>query len=126
MKRIIISIIFIGIALIASAFDLGYINGKTDLYIYKINQADKLVMKSDFNEAIKLCKSNRDKWNEESVKINYTQDHEYTEKISIDLAKMCSYVEYGSSDLYFAESESVKKELIFIKEGELPNLENLI
>lgn len=126
MKRIFISIIFILTALIISAFEVGYINGKTDLYISKINQADKLMLKSDFEQAIKLCKENMNDWDEDTVKINYTQNHDYTEKISIRLSKMCSYAENGNPDLYFSESEAVKKELTFLKEGESPNLENLI
>ena len=126
MKRILISITFIIISLIASALKLGYISGKSDLYIAKINQTDKLMRKSDFESAIIYCKINKDNWENDTTKLNYTINHEYTEKISISLSKMFAYVENGNPDLYFAESDSVKKQLTLLKEAEFPNIENII
>ena len=126
MKRILISITFIIISLIASALKLGYISGKSDLYIAKINQTDKLMRKSDFESAIIYCKINKDNWENDTTKLNYTINHEYTEKISISLSKMCAYAENGNPDLYFAESDSVKKQLTLLKEAEFPNIENII
>lgn len=126
MKRIFISIIIIIISLIASALKLVYISGKTDLYIEKIKQTDKFMRKDDFESAIYYCKLNKNEWDKDTVKINYTLNHEYTEKISIGLTKMCAYAENGNPDLYFVESETVKKELTLLKEGETPTLDNII
>ena len=53
-------------------------------------------------------------------------DGEYTEKISISLSKMCAYVENGNPDLYFAESDSVKKQLTLLKEGEFPSIHEIL
>ncbi len=126
VKRIYISLTIILIVVTASAVQLGFISGKADTFISTIEQIDKQMQKSNFNEAITLCNNMEDKWFESADLIDMLLIHDYVDEIGSSISKMRAYAENGSSALYFAESTSAKKELTSIKESEYPNLENVL
>lgn len=125
MKRIYISIlVLIAVFAFASA-ELGYVSAKADGFISMIEQTDKLMLKSNFTDAIELCKKTEDEWNESVESIDMLLIHDYVDNIGTNIAKMRSYIENGSPDMYFAESTNAKKELASIKESEYPYFSNI-
>lgn len=126
MKRIYITLVFLLIAGCISAVEAGYVSAKADLFISKIEIADKLMRKSNFEEAIELCKKTENEWDDSAKKIDMLLIHDYVDNIGISFSKMRSYAENASPDMYFAESASAKKELASIKESEYPLIDNIL
>ncbi len=126
MKRIYIAVIFLLFAAVISGIELGYVSAKTDLIVSKIEESDELMVNNDYKKAIELCKNIEKEWNESAESINMLLIHDYVDSIGINISKMRSYAENSSTDLYFAESAGVKKELTSLKESEFPYLENLL
>lgn len=126
MKRIYISVIFLAIAFSLSAIEIGYISGKIDTYISLIEQADRYMRKTNFEDALNLCKDIEDKWDNSAEKIDMLLIHDYVDEIGNSISKMRSHAENGNPDLYFSESTCAKKELASIKESEYPLLENIL
>lgn len=126
MRRIYISLVFIIACAVFSAVQLGFVSAKADVFVAMIEQSDRYMMKNDFEEAIKLCKTVEEKWKESAEKIDMLLIHDYVDEIGINISKMRSYAESGSPDMYFAMSTSAKKELASIKESEYPLIENIL
>ncbi len=125
MKRIYITFAIILIALLTSAVQLGFVSGKADLFISMIEQTDRQMSKSNFDEAAKLCENIENNWFESAEIIDMLLIHDYVDEIGNSISKMRTFAENASVDLYFAESASAKKELASIKESEYPNFENI-
>lgn len=126
MKRIYIALLFFLIVGLLSAVELGYVTANADLYISKIELTDKKIYKNDFENALEMCTELESKWNESAKKIDIMLNHDNIDSISECLNKMTSYIQNGSIDMYFAESNKVKKELASIKESEYPYIENIL
>lgn len=125
MKRIYISIVILIAAFCFASGELGYIGAKSDNFISMIEQTDRLMLKSEFSDAIELCEKTEEKWDESVEKIDMFLIHDYVDGIGTNIAKMRSYIENGSVDMYFAESTSAKKELASLKESEYPHFSNI-
>lgn len=126
MKRIYISLVLVAIVAVLSAVQLGFVSAKADGFISMIEQCDRHMRKSNFEEAITLCKKIENEWNEGAEKVDMLLIHDYVDDIGNDISKMRSFAENGSPDMYFAMSTSAKKELASIKESEYPKLENIL
>ncbi len=126
MKRIYIAVIFLLFAAVISGIELGYVSAKTDLIVSKIEESNELMVKKDYKKAIELCKNIEKEWDESAESINMLLIHDYVDSIGINISKMRSYAENSSTDLYFAASAGVKKELTSLKESEFPYIENLL
>lgn len=126
MKRIYISILFLSIAFIGSAVQLGYVSAKTDLFTSLIKNTDKEVEKENYSEAIELCKKMDKKWKDSSETIDMLLNHEAVDRIGVNFSKMRSFIENKRIDLYYAESINAKKELAYIKASECFSIENIL
>lgn len=126
MKRIYIALLFFLIVGLLSAVELGYVTANADLYISKIELTDKKIYKNDFESALEICTELEIKWDESAKKIDVMLNHDNIDSISECLNKMTSYIQNGSIDMYFAESNKAKKELASIKESEYPYIENIL
>lgn len=126
MKRIYLSILFILIVAASAAVQLGYVSGKVDIFVSWIEQSEKYMRKSDFEDTVNLCKTIEDEWNKTAKKFDMLLIHDYVDAIGNDISKMRAYAENCSPDMYFAQSTSAKKELASIKESEYPFIENIL
>ena len=126
MKRIYAALLFFIIVVIFASVELGYVSGKSDLFISKIESTDKKVYKNDFEEALEMCSQLEDSWENSSKRIDMILNHECIDSIGESINKMSSYLQNGSVDMYFAESSKAKKELASIKESEYPYIENIL
>lgn len=126
MKRVYIAIAFLLVAFCIASAEMGYVSAKADMFVYKIENADKHMRKSEFSEAIKICKKTESEWYESADIIDMLLIHDYVDSIGISISQMRSYAESKNADLYFAQSTSAKKELASIKESEYPLIENLL
>lgn len=126
MKRIFIALLLFALALCAGGLEVGYITAKVDMFISKIENADKLMKQSDYKSAFEQCKKIEDEWYECDELIDMLLIHDYVDSIGIKISRMTALAESKNVDFYMTESINAKKELASIKESEYPKLENLL
>lgn len=126
MKRIYIAIVLFLTALFSGALEAGYITAKADMFIGKIENIDKLLQKSEYSNALSLCRQTEEQWYESAEKIDMLLIHDYVDAIGLSISRMTVYAEQKNAEMYFAESVSAKKELASIKESEYPLIENIL
>lgn len=126
MKRIIIALVLILICLAASMTEVFFISRNVTAYCDDIEQIDTSMRKDDFEQALNLCTDMNDRWNKIAWKVDALLIHDYVDGVGLSLAQMQRYIENGSLDLYFAESEKAKRALASLKDSEYPTTENIL
>ena len=126
MKRIIIAIVLILLCLAASVTEVFFISRNVTAYCSDIEQIDLCMRKVDFERALDLCADMNERWNSMAWKVDTLLIHDYVDGVGLSLAQMQRYIENGSPDLYFAESEKAKRALASLKDSEYPTAENIL
>ena len=116
MKRIYIALSLVLAALCFASVETGFISGKTDSFIAKIECADRLMSRLEFEDALKICEETEKEW----------YDNAYVDNIGLSISRMTAFAQKQNRDMYFAESVQAKKELASIKESEFPLVENIL
>ncbi len=126
MKRIYISVALILIALCTAAIEMGFVTAKSDMFIGKIEDVDRLMKKESFSEAIKLSRETEKEWYDSAKSIDMLLIHDYVDDIGLSFSKMATFAERKNADMYFSQSSDAKKQLASIKESEYLMIENIL
>ena len=120
MKRIYIALSLVLAALCFASVETGFISGKTDSFIAKIECADRLMSRLEFEDALKICEETEKEWYDNAKLIDTMLIH------GLSISRMTAFAQKQNRDMYFAESVQAKKELASIKESEFPLVENIL
>lgn len=126
MKRIYIAAVLILIALATAALEMGFVTAKSDMYISKIEDVDRLMKKEGFSEAIRLSREAEKEWYDCAKSIDMLLIHDYVDDIGLSFSKMTAFAERRNADMYFSQSSEAKKQLASIKESEYLMIENIL
>ena len=126
MKRLIISVLLLAFCVAGASIEPGYISGSVDSYTDTIEKIDGYMLRDDFENAVAECDKLNNDWSDSAHGIDALLIHDYVDGIGFSIAQMKSYIENGSPDLYFSESEKTKKALASIKDSEYPYAENIL
>ena len=126
MKRIYIAIFLLALTIVASVFELRFIGREADGVTQQIEAIDGYMRRSEFDTAIKQCRTLEEKWSKTSENIDIMLIHDYVDSIGLSITKMRAGAETKNAVLYFSESASAKKALASIKGSEYPNFENIL
>ena len=126
MKRIYIAIFLLALTIVASVFELRFIGREANGVTQQIEAIDGYMRRSEFNTAIKQCRTLEEKWSKTSENIDIMLIHDYVDSIGLSITKMRAGAETKNAVLYFSESASAKKALASIKGSEYPNFENIL
>ena len=103
----------------------GHLTVDLPVNVDDIERIDTSMSKDDFEKALNLCADINDHWNEMAWMVDALLIHDYVDGVGLSLAQMQRYIENGSPDLYFAESEKAKRALASLKDSEYPTTENI-
>ena len=126
MNRIYIALSLVLAALCLASVETGLISGKTDSFIAKIECADRLMSRLEFEDALKICEETEKEWYDNAKLIDTMLIHDYVDNIGLSISRMTAFAQKQNRDMYFAESVQAKKELASIKESEFPLVENIL
>ena len=126
MKRIYIALSLVLAALCFASVETGFISGKTDSFIAKIECADRLMSRLEFEDALKICEETEKEWYDNAKLIDTMLIHDYVDNIGLSISRMTAFAQKQNRDMYFAESVQATKELASIKESEFPLVENIL
>ena len=95
-------------------------------FIAKIECADRLMSRLEFEDALKICEETEKEWYDNAKLIDTMLIHDYVDNIGLSISRMTAFAQKQNRDMYFAESVQAKKELASIKESEFPLVENIL
>lgn len=126
MKRTVIALLLIGLALAASVTEVFFITRSVESCCGDIERLDAFMRKDDFEGALALSRDLNERWNSSAWKVDALLIHDYVDGVGLSLAQMQRYIENGSPAMYFAESEKAKRALASLKDSEYPTAENIL
>lgn len=92
----------------------------------KLERAEALAERGDWDQALALTMEARDRWESKRVYLHITLDHAVTDEITADFAQTLELLECQEAGEYSAASAQLKAQLELLGEGELPTWENLL
>lgn len=126
MKRIYLAIIFLIFTLSAAFFELYIVFNPAKESIKLIEQATELYKSEQKQEALKICESVSELWDNSNPKINMFIQHEKTVEISSDIKEMTFCLESDQEFEFLLTAEKLKEDLNTIMDNELPHISNIL
>lgn len=115
------------VAMVALAgWNVSALNTLTGELSAKLERAEALAERGDWDRALALTMEARDRWESKRVYLHITLDHAITDQITADFAEVLELLECREAGEYSAASAQLKTQLELLGEGELPTWENLL
>lgn len=93
MKRIYIALSLVLAALCFASVETGFISGKTDSFIAKIECADRLMSRLEFEDALKICEETEKEWYDNAKLIDTMLIHDYVDNIGLSISRMTAFAQ---------------------------------
>lgn len=109
-----------------AGWNVSALNTLTGELSAKLERAEALAERGDWDQALELTMEARDRWESKRVYLHVTLDHAITDQITADFAETLELLECQETGEYSAASAQLKTQLELLGEGELPTWENLL
>lgn len=125
--RIIISIILGFVILVAvSLFAIYHINQSVDVIQADLDQTEKLILASNWNEALEKLKTTQEYWYQTKNWWSVLLDHNALNSIEISIKRLEKFIETKQTPLSLAELETLKILIKEIPDSEVPKIYNIL
>lgn len=126
MKRIWVAVtLMIICAAFASTEFIIVKNKATDLINY-VEISEEYFSKKEYNISYDVINKAIEKWEDSEKILNIFLSHEKVDKVEESLSELSKYAQNKDKALFYATSEKAKRQLLCLKQSELPNLENIM
>ncbi len=126
MKRIWIAIAFLSLSLIFAITEFVLVSNNCKKYTEQIKEAERYISDKEFSGAVNICKNVEKDWEKSKKDLNIFLIHTYSDDISESIAKLLEYAENKNIEGFLSQAGKTKRQLLHIKQSELPNLENIM
>ncbi|MGN1467986.1 MAG: DUF4363 family protein [Ruminococcus sp.] len=126
MKRIILAIAFSLIAVFLGIFELVYIESTADELIKNIDEMNDCSENKKQEKAVEILDDSIDKWKCSTIEIDIFLHHDNIEEIAENFQEMKILINSEEKDDFYALAAKTKRQLLCIKEKELPFIENIL
>ncbi|MBE6824118.1 MAG: DUF4363 family protein [Ruminococcaceae bacterium] len=126
MKRIWVAVGFLALSLIFAFAEFLIVSKSYKNYVEQIQIAEYYISDKEFSVAQDICKNIEEEWEKSRKTLNVFMIHTYSENISESIAKLSEYAQNKDKKAFLSQSSKTKRQLLYIKQSELPNLENIM
>lgn len=126
MKRIWIALSLIAISVSFATAEFIIIKNKADYFLDTINASYSYFSKNEYNSATELLEYSCQKWSDSEKTLNIFLSHDIVDEIEESLSELSKYAENKETSHFQATFEKTKRQLLCLKQSELPNLENIM
>lgn len=115
------------LALLAAGIIISHSIGTcTSNVIEMIGQAESCAKRNDFSSAESACVLASEEWAKQQFLLAAFLRHDEPDQVETCLAQLCSYAQTEDNDEFLAMCAEVRKQLLHIREMELPTLRNIL
>ena len=126
MKRIIAAICIIIITLTLSVCEYISIKNNQKYFVESLNLCEDYISDYELNKAKKLLENLDEKWHNSERILNIFINHNEVDDIKNDIDSMQFYLKNNNIKSFWELSDKTKRQLLSIKERQLPYLRNII
>lgn len=126
MKRIWVAIILLLICAIISGTEYITVDKSCEKYTDILDEAEKYISDKEYKKATDTIESAQYSWDKSKKTLNVFLIHKDADAISENLAKLRESAEEKNKDTFLSVSKKTKRQLLRLKQSELPDLENIL
>lgn len=126
MKRGWLAIVLLAAVAALALWHVHYLTDLTEELTQTLEQAEALAEKEDWQGAAELTRSAQSRWEEATVGLHITLDHEVMDEVSVGFAETLEYLELAEAGEYSAANARLMERLTLLGEMERPTVENLL
>lgn len=126
MKRIWVALTLMTVCISFAISEFLIVKNKTEYFLEEISTANYYFSKKEYNISTEILDSLRKKWENSEKALNVFLSHEKVDEIEESLSELSQYCEQKELPHFQATFEKTKRQLLCLKQSELPNLENIL
>lgn len=126
MKRIWVALTLMTVCISLAISEFLIVKNKTEYFLEEISTANYYFSKKEYNISTEILDSLRKKWENSEKALNVFLSHEKVDEIEESLSELSQYCEQKELPRFQATFEKTKRQLLCLKQSELPNLENIL
>lgn len=126
MKRIWAAVALLGIAAGLCIAEFMIVMRGCDEYIESISTAVGYAENDDYKSASKICEKTEKGWLKTHRKMNVFLIHTNVEEVTFNMAMLKTFAKNEDESMFLAYAEKTKRQLLSLKESELPYFENIL
>lgn len=126
MKRLWIAIVLLLICAAVAVAEYATVQNEYNYYTNSLNKADELISLKEYSDALTLVERTQCQWESTQQTLNIFLLHEDVESIYEAMSELKKYAENKDSEEFLSLSSKTKRQLLCLKQSELPILENIM
>ena len=126
MKRIIIAISIIVITLSLSLGEYITIKNNLEKYTKKLQICEDYISDNELKSMEAEIKNTEKEWQKSENFLNFFINHNEVDRIKENFQNLCFYAEINDTKAFVELCENTKRQLLSIKERQLPYLKNIV
>lgn len=126
MKRIWVALALIIISISLALTQLIIVKSKAEYFLDVIIASEYHFSKKEYSTATELLDFSCEKWGDSEKTLNVFLPHEKVDEIEESLSELKEYAENKEKPEFKASFEKTKRQLLCLKQSELPNFENIM
>lgn len=109
-----------------SVAEFSIVKAKTEYFLEIINISNYHFSKKEYNTANETLHSAAKDWSDSEKILNVFLSHEKVDEIEESLSELSKFAKHKEKTHFEATFEKTKRQLLCLKQSELPNLENIM
>lgn len=126
MRRLWIALALLLICGVLSAMEYVTIKNNCDFLTTSLDTAESYIANGEYKEAVSFIEKTQQEWKKSEKKLKIYLLHNETETITENLSEIKEYAQEKKTSKYLEVSNKTKRQLLRIKQSELPDLENIL
>ncbi len=126
MKRIWVALALLIICSSFACAEFIIIHSKSTELLDSVVSAENYFSNKEYNTSSYTLDRAVKKWEDSGKFLNVFLSHEKVDEVEESLSELSKYAENKDKALFWATSEKAKRQLLCLKQSELPNLENIM
>ena len=126
MRRIWVAVALLLICGVLSVIEYVTIHNNCDYLTSSLNKAEEYISIKEYKKAVSFIEKTQQEWINSEKKLNIFLLHDETEKISESLSQLKEYAQEKNTSKYLTDSKKIKRQLLRLKQSELPDFENIL
>ena len=126
MKRLWVAIVLLLICGALAVTEYAVVQNDYNYFTNSLNKADELISSKEYKKVLTLVERTQYEWQSSQQTLNIFLLHEDIEGIDNALSELMEYAQKKDREEFLSLSSKTKRQLLCLKQSELPILENIM
>lgn len=126
MKRLWAAVSLLIISILFSAIELYLVDVNQDKFSYMIKEIEDYYSIKEYKNAYDLCIKTEQYWKNSETKLKTFLLHSEINNISDSISEIKDSIKNEDKKTFYSVCQKTKRQLLSMKESELPNFENIL